>query len=166
MARMLRENPKAFETLNARIKELDGIEVRVGWFSSNVYPDKYATPVAYVAAIQELGSPKNKIPPRPFMRPTVMKQWSNWQALMLKGAKAILKGTWSAREVMDALGAQVAGDIAKTIRSIWTPPLKEATVRARARKYSSGEITDSLRKPLVATARLVDSISHVVSDSK
>jgi len=66
---------------------------------------------------------------------------------------------------MDAVGARAAGDIAKNISEVWEPPLKEATVRARARRYASREITPSLRKPLVDTARMVSSLTHTVEDS-
>ncbi|WP_238602470.1 hypothetical protein [Fimbriiglobus ruber] len=46
-----RGNPKAFETLAARLKELSGIETRVGWFPSATYED--GTPVALVASVQD-----------------------------------------------------------------------------------------------------------------
>jgi hypothetical protein len=163
MARMIRQNPTAFETLTARIRELDGKQVKVGWFESARYPN--GTPVAMVAAVQELGSPSKNIPPRLGMRATAMRKWEEWKALMLKGAKAVLAGAWKADQVMDAVGAKAAGDIAKHISEVWEPPLKEATVKARARRYASREITPSLRKPLVDTARMVSSLTHTVEDS-
>ena len=144
MARMIRQNPRAFETLTARIRELDGKQVKVGWFSSSVYPN--GTPVALVAAVQELGSPAKNIPPRLGMRATAMRKWGEWKDLMLDGAKAILQGRRTADQVMDAMGAKAAGDIAKNIASVWEPPLKEATVKARARKLASGVITPSLQQ--------------------
>lgn len=54
MAKVTRSNPKAFETLIARVNELDNKQSKAGWFESSVYPD--GTPVAYVAAIQEYGA--------------------------------------------------------------------------------------------------------------
>ena len=107
MARMIRQNPRAFETLTARIRELDGKQVKVGWFSSSVYPN--GTPVALVAAVQELGSPAKNIPPRLGMRATAMRKWGEWKDLMLDGAKAILQGRRTADQVMDAMGAKAAG---------------------------------------------------------
>ena len=64
-----RGNPKAFQTLDINLKALAKIEGKVGWFESAEYPE--GTPVAYVAAIQELGH--GKIPPRPFMAPAMKK---------------------------------------------------------------------------------------------
>lgn len=164
MARMIRQNPRAFETLTARIRELDGKQVKVGWFSSSVYPN--GTPVALVAAVQELGSPAKNIPPRLGMRATAMRKWGEWKDLMLDGAKAILQGRRTADQVMDTMGAKAAGDIAKNIASVWEPPLKEATVKARARKLASGVITPSLRKPLVASSLLINSLTHKVEDER
>ena len=163
MARMTRQNPRALETLTARIRELDGKQVKVGWFASAVYPN--GTKVAAVAAVQELGSPSKNIPPRLGMRATAIRKWGEWKDLMAQGAKAVLAGAWKADQVMDAVGAKAAGDIAKNISEVWEPPLKEATVRARARRYASREITPSLRKPLVDTARMISSLTHTVEDS-
>ena len=77
------------------------------------------------------------------MRATAMRKWGEWKDLMLDGAKAILQGRRTADQVMDTMGAKAAGDIAKNIASVWEPPLKEATVKARARKLASGVITPS-----------------------
>jgi hypothetical protein len=163
MARMTRQNPRALETLTARIRELDGKQVKVGWFASAVYPN--GTKVAAVAAVQELGSPSKNIPPRLGMRATAIRKWGEWKDLMAQGAKAALAGAWKADQVMDAVGAKAAGDIAKHITEVWEPPLKAATVKARARRYASREITPSLRKPLVDTARMISSLTHTVEDS-
>src|ERR1700761_5955410 len=54
MASLKRQNPKAFEQLSVKLKELDGLELRVGWFESPRYED--GTPVAGVAAVQEFGA--------------------------------------------------------------------------------------------------------------
>lgn len=164
MAKVKRDNPRAFETLETKINELTGYQTKVGWFESAVYPN--GTPVAYIATIQEFGAPSRNIPARPFMRPTVKEQSDNWKKLMFSGSKSILKGTATAQHVMDALGAKAAGDVAKTISQIWTPPLAPRTIQARARRLSSKEITPSLTKPLVDTARMIDSVTHIVEDSR
>jgi hypothetical protein len=163
MARMIRQNPKSLETLTARIRELDGKQVKIGWFADAVYPD--GTNVAMVAAVQELGSPSKNIPPRLGMRATAIQKWGEWKELMAKGAKAVLQGNWKAENVMDAVGAKAAGDIAKHISEVWEPPLKEATVKARARKRADQSITPSLRKPLVDSGRLISSLTHTVDNS-
>lgn len=163
MATVRRSNPDGFRILNARLKELDDKQARTGWFSSAVYAD--GTPIAYVALIHEMGSPVKNIPPRPFMRPTVLRERNNWKEIMLAGSKAILRGTASSYDVMEAVSAKAAGDVRKTISQIWNPPLKEATVKARARRYKSKEITQSLRKPLVDTAKMINSLTNKVEDA-
>ena len=124
------------------------------------------TPVAMVAAVQELGSPAKNIPPRLGMRATAMRKWEEWKAVMLKGARAVLAGAWKANQVMDAVGAKAAGDIAKHITEVWEPPLKQSTVKARARRYASRDATESIRKPLVDTARMISSLTHTVENDK
>lgn len=106
------------------------------------------------------------IPPRPFMRPTVAEKTPEWKKILLDGSKAILRGNATSQLVMEAVSSKAAGDIAKTIARIWQPPLKEATVKARARRLKSHEITQSLRKPLVDTGMLIQSITHVVENDK
>lgn len=163
MAQVKQSNPQAFRVLTDRLKEIDGKQLQVGWFASSVYPN--GTPVALVASAQEFGSTINNIPPRPFMRPTIAREESAWKALLLSGSKAVLKGNSTVDDVYNALGLQAAGDIAKTIASITTPPLKPATIAARARKRKDRTITDTLKKPLVDTALMINTVTHVVEDT-
>lgn len=163
MVAIKRQNPKAFSDLERKLKELGTKSVKAGWFESSVYPN--GTPVAYVAAIQEYGYPAGGIPPRPFMRPTIAKQLNAWKALMLSGAKAVLAGNETIHNVLDKLGAKAAGDVAVTISQITQPPLKPATIAARARKRVNRGITTSLSKPLVDTALLINTVTHVVDEA-
>jgi hypothetical protein len=96
------------------------------------------------------------------MRPTIAKEKNNWSALMLAGAKAIIAGDETIHTVLDKVGFRAAGDIAQTIAGIWQPPLKPATIAARARRRADRSITKSLSKPLVDTGILVGGISHEV----
>jgi hypothetical protein len=64
------------KALEVALQTLGNKVGKVGWFEGAKYPD--GTQVAYVATIQEYGySPKN-IPPRPFMRPTIVKYRNTW----------------------------------------------------------------------------------------
>jgi len=145
--------------LQAAIDALASKRVKVGWFESSKYPD--GTPVAYVAAIQELGY--GPIPPRPTLRPTAIEQKPEWSKLAARGAKAILNGA-DAGQMMETIGLKAAGDVAKAIASLSSPPLKEKTVKARMGKRADKRTVGSLTKPLVDTAILVGSLSHVVED--
>src|SRR3954468_10164154 len=109
-----RGNPKGFETLAARLKELSGVETKVGWFSSAKYED--GTPVALAAASNEFGH--GPVPPRPFFRTTVAEQKNAWAGYAAQGARAVLKGTHTAHDVMDGLGERAQEDVKETINQI------------------------------------------------
>lgn len=153
MTEIKRGNPKGFETLAARLKELDGIETRVGWFPSAKYEN--GTPVAYVAAIQEFGH--GPIPPRPFFRPTIMAEENNWRQYAAQGARAVLKGAATAHDVMDGLGERAQEDVKETINQITAPPLSPITLELRAMKHKNpglkitgtlvGEVARKVRQP-------------------
>lgn len=157
-----------FAKVHAKLAEIsEGFvknEAKVGWFSSAHYPD--GTPVAYVALIQELGAPAVHIPPRPFIRPTIKAQRDVWAKLLRDGAKAVIKGKFTAYQVLEGVGMQSAGDIRKTITQVESPPLKESTIKARARLLASKEITASLEKPLIATRLMMNSTTNVVGPKK
>lgn len=140
--------------------EFQGLKAKVGFFESAKYED--GTPVAYIAAIQELGSPANNIPSRSFMRTTCIRETRAWANLVGVGAKSVLNNGTSPAAVMELLALRAAGDMQKTISQLWEPPLKEATVKARARRYKSRTITASLRKPLEDTGYMRDSLTGVV----
>lgn len=152
MATVSRKNPKSFDKILEGLKGLDAISAKAGWFERSVYAN--GTPVAYIASIHEFGVASKNIPPRPFMRPTVNAQMGAWRTLLEQGSRSVLAGKSTPYDVMEKIGLRAAGDIAKTIANIWYPPLKESTVKARARKLSDGAITASLRKPLITPGPL------------
>lgn len=145
--------------LTANVQGLDGLTGKVGWFESAKYSD--GTPVAYVASIQEFGAAEQNIPARATMRPAIAEESKEWTRQFGQGAKAVALGNYSATQVMDAVGALAAGDVAKRIAELQSPPLKPATVDARRRRYADRKTTGSLTKPLVDTALLVTSITHL-----
>lgn len=172
-----------FATLNAKLKELEGVEAKTGWFESAHY--ETGQPVAYIAAIQELGD--GKIPPRPFMRPTVAEKGKAWMNLLGQGAKAVLNSKATAPAVMEAVALQAAGDIAEKISEIHAPPLSLITLMLRKykMKHGQGSVTGAIvgemaaelkkgppdlsgvsTKPLVETGQLIQSITGVVEVKK
>ena len=174
-----REQPRAFETLLGRLKELDGVETKVGFFPSAKYED--GTPVAYVASIQEFGY--GPIPPRPFFRRTIAEQMKAWAGYAAQGAKAILEGTRTARDVMGGLGERAQEDVKETINRITSPPLSPITLELRAMKHKNpnlkitaktvGEAARRVRqpgyvldagtpdKPLIDTKNMITTLTHV-----
>jgi hypothetical protein len=138
---------KIRERLSLAVEGFEHAQARVGWFPTAVY-EQTGESVASIAVKNEFGDPGAHIPPRPFMRPTVNEQRDAWAKIIQDGARQVVKGNIQATDVLDAVGNQAAGDIKKKISSIWSPELSERTVAARAAKYKSGKITESLRKPL------------------
>lgn len=133
--------------------------VKVGYFKSAKYPN--GTPVAYVATIQEYGDPSHNIPPRPTMRPAVAHNRNNWRAIARDGAKQMLSGDLTVDQVLDRLGSVAAGNIKEEIINKISPPLKESTLRARARQYADKSKPPS-NKPLVGYHKLLlNSVTHV-----
>ena len=90
------------EALRQTVDELGHAKGRVGWFPSAVYEG--GQPVAGVAFVQEHGSAKRGIPPRPFMRPTATDKREAW-------AKTVAQLTKAA-----ALGATLGGQQDKLAR--------------------------------------------------
>ena len=189
-----RKNPKVFETIIARVKDLDGKVGKAGWFHTSRYAD--GTPVAYIAAIQEFGVHINHpggtpyrigedgravfvskaegaglkttkahpivIPPRPFMRPTVLRESQNWIALMASGSKAVLAGNSTGSDVMEAVSGKAAADIAVSITQVFSPPLKASTIAARRRARADKKTVGLLSKPLVDSGRMLEQVNHSV----
>lgn len=121
----------AFDKINLALKELDGIETKVGWFPGAKYED--GTPVALAMASNEFGH--GPVPPRPFFRPTVSEQKTAWGQFAAQGAKAVLDGSLSAHDVMDGLGERAQEDVKETINQITSPPLSPITLELRAMKH-------------------------------
>jgi hypothetical protein len=133
---------------------------KVGFFPSSKYED--GTPVAYVATIQEYGAPEQGIPPRSFMRTTIVDKQAEWQAVATMGAKAMLNGDTTGERVLEVIGLKAAGDIRKKIASITDPALKPATVAARLRGRADKQTVGNLTKPLVHTATLLNAVTSTV----
>lgn len=151
------------EKLEQALKNISGLTTKVGWFPGAKYAD--GTPVAYVATIQEYGSPMNNIPPRSFMRTTIAEKENEWAKLARSGAKAIIAGNASPIMVMEGLGLAASGDIKKKISEISSPALKDETIANRKRKLTKGNKVGALTKPLVETSLMISSLTSTVESS-
>lgn len=131
------------------IAGLNGARVLVGWDETSHYPD--GTPVAYVAAIQEFGSPKNNIPQRSFMRTSMEEKRAEWIDLLQRGANRVMSGQFGADQMLGGFGMKAAGDVREKIASIESPPLKDATVKRKGNA-----------KPLVDTGLMLATLTSKV----
>lgn len=115
--------------LEELIKGLGDRESKVGWFNSAKYED--GTPVAYVAAINEFGSPERSIPARSFMRTSIVKYRDLWAQIAKDGSKQILAGINTSTRVMQRIADQAKGNIQNTIYDIHDPVLSPITLGLR-----------------------------------
>lgn len=157
---------QALQQRMKRLQEAKGKVAKVGIVGHQHYADKNQTPVAYVAAIHEYGSPSNHIPARPFMRPTVAAQKKNWANI----GKQLLQNGASVEDMLELVGKRAAGDVFETISNIHSPPLARSTKMARNRKahkqaakYGKKPNAVSI-KPLEDTKLLISSIGYKVVD--
>ncbi|WP_272524236.1 MULTISPECIES: hypothetical protein [unclassified Providencia] len=139
--------------------ELGKKQLKVGFFEHSKYPD--GTPIAYVAAIQELGCPAGGIPPRPFLRPTMSDKKTEYGQLIFRVAKAAASGNITINDGLTQVGAKAASDVKLAIKAVTTPVLDDATVKARARRHSKGKSTN---KPLVDTGQMLQAVNFAVED--
>lgn len=177
--KVVRSNPKAFETLKLRIKSLQGLEGRVGWFPSAKYES--GTPVAFVMALNELGH--GKTPPRPTIRPTAINQREAWAELAAKGAKGVINGTLAPDGLMELITIQAEGDLKQAILDLTEPALSPITIELRAMKKRNpnlritgaivgaaarrvrepGYVTPDVSvKPLIDTGYAIATLTHTV----
>lgn len=138
-------------------KQLSGVSCKVGWFESSKYAD--GTPVAYVAAIQELGYAAGGIPPRPTMRPTAAAEQGTWGKIIADGARKVVAGTFTPFDALDRVGLVAAGDIRKAISQVTAPALAPSTLAARRAAGNNST------KPLVDERILINTLTHQTEQS-
>lgn len=150
------------QALRQTVEELNGRQGRVGWFPSAVYEG--GQPVAGVAFVQEHGSAKRSIPPRPFMRPTATEKRAEWAKTVGQLTKAAAQGKIAPENVMQGLTMAAEGHVRAAITKISTPPLAESTIAARKRRLADGGAgaKSSIAKPLVDTGVMLNSLTSEV----
>jgi hypothetical protein len=136
MATMKRTPGPASGVLAKALKALDKANVRVGWFDSSKYNDENQTPVAYVAAINEMGPHA-----RPFMRPTADERDREWAAVMFGLSKQVIKGQLTVEQALEGVGLTVGADIQQKITSIYDPKLSLITLLARKARRDGEKVT-------------------------
>lgn len=127
----------ALSDLLKRVQELQAKKVQVGWFESSQYSD--GTPVAEVAIMQEFGT--KTAPARPFMRPTVANEKSNWADKIAPDVKNVVNGSESVSDLYTKAGVIIEGDVVHTIASITSPPLTDTTLLLRKWRQEGRKIT-------------------------
>ena len=126
----------ALQALQTAIVGLTKAESRVGWFPSAKYED--GTPVAGVMMVQEFGSAKRGIPPRPTMRPTVAEKQAGWASQAAGASKAVVAGKLPPTGAVEALAMMAQADVRRAIIDLKSPPLSILTLLARKHRKEGG----------------------------
>ena len=147
------------ERLEQLIKELETKAVKVGYFEHSTYTD--GTPIAYVAAIQELGYVKGGIPARPTLHPAMEAGTPNYKNGVARAFRNAMAGA-DLVTGLNAIGEVAAGDVKQAISSLTTPALKQSTVDARRRRHHAGKASD---KPLVDSGQMLQAVTYSVEDA-
>ncbi len=155
MVDVKRSHPNAIKDLTQLIENLGRSEGKVGWFESARYED--GTPVAYIASIQEYGSPSKNIPPRLGMRFTAMAKRDKWRSTAEILAKNVIKKSISEHAAMEQFTQIAEGDVLEHISSNPPPPLKPKTLASRKRR---GRGTQTLND----SGYMIATISHRVDE--
>ena len=135
-----------------KIEELCKKQAVVGWFPDSAYPN--GETVASVALKQEFGDGK-RIPPRPFIRPTIASEKGTWGKIV---GKLVDDTGFSANDVFESIGLKMVGDIRKTAGLVTSPPLAAYTIAKRNERGNSNE------QPLNDTGYMLASLTNTVKN--
>ena len=163
--------------LSAKIAKAGSVEV--GWYDGATYPGVNGPLISMVAAIQEYGAPKAKIPPRPFLRPTVKEGETTWGPALAKYLEAT---DYDTAKALGLLGNHIRDEIQANIIKVTDPPLSDITIMLRsmrqkdtnlivtgatvgqaAAKVKAGELPGAVStKPLVDSGLMLRSVDFQV----
>lgn len=116
---------------------------------------------AEIGYIQEMGSPANNIPARPFLVPGVSDSLPKATAQLEKAATAALEGDPAAVERrLSSAGLEAQNSVRAKINSGIKPELSRWTIAERLRRGRTGTV------PLIDTGQLRNSITYVIRRKK
>lgn len=131
----------------AQIKELEGLEVRVG-FQAGDAADESGVDIANIAMFNEVGT--SRAPSRPFLRMSVDENTEKITKMCQAQVKRLAKGA-SAQEILQTLGTFQKGLIQEKIGSGSFTPNAASTIRRKGSDH-----------PLIDTGRMRQSVSFVI----
>lgn len=162
----------------ANLRSLQNKRVLVGIPKTNADRDGSAIDNAVLGYIHETGDPNHGLPARPFLAPGVKTVQTATISGLRNAAKRASDGdAIGADQQLNAIGMRAASAVQSYLSSGLSPPLAEATVRARLRRTQRGQRTlRTLRnqgadlaqwgaanfKPLIDTGQLRRAITYVI----
>ena len=145
---------KVMDFLNSVAKQLESQSLYVGFVDGATYPD--GTSVASVAIENEFGVPEKNQPARPFFRNAIALKQSEWSDIMGRG----LRSGQSVQNVLEVMGAVIAGDVRDSIISLVDPALADYTIEQRQKRGNDST------KPLEDTKTMLNDVSYEVRDNE
>lgn len=128
-------------------------KLRVGFLEGAEYPD--GTPVAMVAAIQNYGAPRAKIPARPFFSNMVKDNSRQWPAQLTTALKA---SNYDTDMALTRMGMLIASQLQDAIINTNAPALSPITVMLRGMRANDPS--------LKVTGKTVGQAAQRVKDGK
>lgn len=127
--------------------------VKIGFLEGSTYPD--GTSVPMVAAIQNFGAPRAKIPPRPFFTSMIQQKSPGWGKAIAVNLKA---NDYDAKLTLENVGVGIGDQLRDSIIETNEPALSPITVMLRGMK--------SHDQSLVVTGKTVGEAAARVRDGK
>jgi len=100
--------------------------LKVGFLEGATFPD--GTSIPMVAALQNFGAPRVKIPPRPFFSNMVKDKSPSWPQAT---ADLLKDNDYDATKTLNQVGAGVKGQLQQSIVDTYAPALSPVTVMLR-----------------------------------
>jgi hypothetical protein len=132
-----------FKQLNQQIAEITGKSVMVGIPQENNARSDGPVGNAMLGYVFEFGSPATGMPPRPWLKPGMIKSQAQWGPYLMQALQAALTlgSTGPQSHEIDSYlrfaGEAAVAGIKRHIRSKIPPPLKPETIAARWRRHQN-----------------------------
>lgn len=124
--------------------------LRMGFLEGATHPGG-GLPVAAIAAIQNYGAPKRKIPPRPFFSNMVKDGKANWPKLVATNFKAT---GGDVVRTLELVGEELEGELRQAIQQMNAPALSPVTVMLRGMRANDPALKVTARTVGIAARRV------------
>lgn len=133
----------------------------VGFLAGSTEPD--GTSIPMIAAIQEFGAPKAKIPPRPFFRNMVAAKSPSWP----KAVGDLLKANdYDAEKTLGQTGEGIKGQLQQSIIDTYEPALSPVTVMLRGMRSNDQSLVVNRTVVEQARARVAAGLTNYGASTK
>lgn len=151
-----RKAKNAVSNLISEAAKLNYEKLKVGIIDGSEQHSDSGLSVAMIAAINEFGTQRhptggNRIPPRPFMGPSMAKHKKEYVAMFAKDAPKVLLRLKSRKTMFDAVGKKAVLDMKHFIKDGDFEPLSDRQIKKKGHAA-----------PLFHTFQMMDAIDYEV----